>query len=214
MLCFHVFQSSLSPLMDFYWPVRSLWPEIQLLFCQRDLLQRNMLEIKSSLELMKKHKQHIFGEMDHVPASVTIQPVSYTLEKEREGFALALETKDFSPEELSVKQVGRKLRVSGKTEKKQDDGEGSYSYRCQEFRQEFDLPDGVNPETVTCSLDHDWKLHIEAPKNPSSAEEVAERVVPINCSLKVKLPQFLSSQAEGSNTNTQRNQYLCKKLIA
>uniref|UniRef100_A0A4W5QN88 SHSP domain-containing protein n=1 Tax=Hucho hucho TaxID=62062 RepID=A0A4W5QN88_9TELE len=109
--------------------------------------------------------------MDHVPASVAIQPFSYTLEKERDGFALPLETKDFSPEELSVKQVGRKLRVGGKTEKKQDDGEGSYSYRCQEFRQEFDLPEGVNPETVTCSLDHDGKLHIEAPKNPSSAEE-------------------------------------------
>uniref|UniRef100_A0A8C7RQL0 SHSP domain-containing protein n=1 Tax=Oncorhynchus mykiss TaxID=8022 RepID=A0A8C7RQL0_ONCMY len=97
---------------------------------------------------------------------------------EREGFALALETKDYSPEELSVKQMGRKLRVSGKTEKKPDDGEGSYSSRCQEFRQEFDLPDGVNPETVTCSLDHDGKLHIE----------VAERVVPINCSLDVKIP--------------------------
>ncbi|XP_029547825.1 heat shock protein 30-like [Salmo trutta] len=166
MLCSRVFQSSLSPLMDFYWPVRSLWPKVQPLLCQRYLLQRNMLEIKSSLELMEKHKQLIFGEMDYVPASVVIQPVSYTLEKEREGFALALETNDFSPEELSVKQVGRKLRVSGKTEKKQDDGKGSYSYRCQEFRQEFDLPDGVNPETVTCSLDHDWKLHIEAPKNP------------------------------------------------
>ena len=89
------------------------------------------------------------------------QPVSYTLENEREGFALALETKEYSPEELSVKQMGRKLRVSGKTEKKPDDGEGSYSSRCQEFRQEFDLPDGVNPETVTCSLDHDGKLHIE-----------------------------------------------------
>ncbi|XP_023868746.1 heat shock protein 30-like [Salvelinus sp. IW2-2015] len=200
MLCFRVFQCSLSPLMDFYRPVCSLWPEVQPLLCQQYLLQRNMLEIKSSLELMEKHQQHIFEEMDHVPASVVIQAVSYTLEKEREGFALALETKDFSPEELSVKQVGRKLRVSGKTEKKQDDGEGSYSYRCQEFRQEFDLPDGVNPETVTCSLDHDGKLHIEAPKNPSSAEEVAERVVPINCSLDVKMPQFLSSQTEGSNT--------------
>uniref|UniRef100_A0A8K9V357 SHSP domain-containing protein n=1 Tax=Oncorhynchus mykiss TaxID=8022 RepID=A0A8K9V357_ONCMY len=120
MLCSRGFQSSLSPLMDFYWPV---------------------------------HK----------------------------GFALTLDTKDFSPEELSVKQVGRKLKVSGKTEKKLDDGEGSYSYRCQEFRQEFDLPEEVNPETVTCSLAHDGKLHIQAPKNPLSCEdEVAERVVPIN----------------------------------
>ncbi|XP_041742963.1 heat shock protein 30-like [Coregonus clupeaformis] len=201
MLCSQIFQSSLSPLMDFYWPVCSLWPEVQPLFCQRDLLQRNMLELKSRLELMEKLQQHIFEEMDYVPASVVIQPVSYTLEKEGEGFALTLETKDFSPEELSVKQVGRKLRVSGKTEKKPDEMEGSYSYRCQEFRQEFYLPEGVNPETVTCSLDHDGKLHIEAPKNPLSAEEeVTERVVPINCSMDVKTPQFLSSQTEDSTT--------------
>uniref|UniRef100_A0A8K9WYF0 SHSP domain-containing protein n=1 Tax=Oncorhynchus mykiss TaxID=8022 RepID=A0A8K9WYF0_ONCMY len=116
--------------------------------------------------------------------SLTIQPVSYKHDKDGEGFALTLDTKDFSPEELSVKQVGRKLKVSGKTEKKLDDGEGSYSYRCQEFRQEFDLPEEVNPETVTCSLAHDGKLHIQAPKNPLSCEdEVAERVVPINCRL-------------------------------
>uniref|UniRef100_A0A8C8JX46 SHSP domain-containing protein n=1 Tax=Oncorhynchus tshawytscha TaxID=74940 RepID=A0A8C8JX46_ONCTS len=109
-------------------------------------------------------------------------------------------------EELSVKQVGRKLRVSGKTEKKLDDGEGSYSYRCQEFRQEFDLPEKVNPETVTCSLAHDGKLHIQAPKNTlSGEEEVAERVVPINCSLDVKTPQFLS-KTEGSITDTQKKQ--------
>uniref|UniRef100_A0A674E5P0 SHSP domain-containing protein n=1 Tax=Salmo trutta TaxID=8032 RepID=A0A674E5P0_SALTR len=172
MLCSRGFQSSLSPLMDFYWPVRSLWPEVRPLLSQRDLLQRNLLEIKSSLELMEKLQQHIFEELDNVPSSVAIQPVSYKLDKEGDGFALTLDTKDFSPEELSVKQVGRKLKVSGKTEKKLDGGE------------EFDLPERVNPETVTCSLAHDGKLHIQAQNNPLSAEEeVAERVVPINCSL-------------------------------
>uniref|UniRef100_A0A4W5M610 SHSP domain-containing protein n=1 Tax=Hucho hucho TaxID=62062 RepID=A0A4W5M610_9TELE len=206
MLCSRGFQSSFSPMMDFYWPVRSLWPEVRPLLSQRDLLQRNLLETKSSLELMAKLQQHIFEELDNVPSSVAIQPVSYQLDKEGEGFALTLDTKDFSPEELSVKQVGRKLKVSGKTEKKLDDGEGSYSYRCQEFRQEFNLPEGVNPETVTCSLAHDGKLHIQAPKNPLSAEEeVAERVVPINCSLDVKTPQFLS-KTEGSTTDTQKKQ--------
>nr|XP_046224323.1 heat shock protein 30-like [Oncorhynchus gorbuscha] len=207
MLCSRGFQSSLSPLMDFYWPVRSLWPEVRPLLSQRDLLQRNLLEIKSSLELMANFQQQIFEELDNVPSSLTIQPVSYChLDKDGEGFALTLDTKDFSPEELSVKQVGRKLKVSGKTEKKLDDGEGSYSYRCQEFRQEFDLSEKVNPETVTCSLAHDGKLHIQAPKNPlSGEEEVAERVVPINCSLDVETSQFLS-KTEESITDTQKKQ--------
>ncbi|XP_071208055.1 heat shock protein 30-like [Salvelinus alpinus] len=206
MLCSRGFQSSLSPLTDFYWPVRSLWPEVRPLLSQRDLLQRNLLEIKSSLEQMEKLQQHIFEELDNVPSSVAIQPVSYKMDKEGDGFALTLDTKDFSPEELSVKQVGRKLKVSGKTEKNLDDGEGSYSYRCQEFRQELYLPEWVNPETVTCSLAHDGKLHIQAPNNPlSGEEEVAERVVPINCSLDVKPPQFLS-KTEGSTTDTQKKQ--------
>lgn len=187
--------------MDFYWPVRSLWPEVHPLLCQRNLLQRNMLEIQSSLELMEKLHHTILKEIDHVPASVAIQPISYKLEKEGKHFALTLDTKDFSPEELSVKQVGRKLRVSGKTEKKQDDGKGSYSYRCEEFRQEFDLPEGVNPETVTCSLAHGGKLHIEVPTNPPA--EAAERVVPINCGLDVKTQQSLSSQTEGSTADSQ-----------
>uniref|UniRef100_A0A671T6P2 SHSP domain-containing protein n=1 Tax=Sinocyclocheilus anshuiensis TaxID=1608454 RepID=A0A671T6P2_9TELE len=39
--------------------------------------------------------------------------------------------------------VRRKLHVSGKTEKKQEDGKGSYSYRTQEFRRVFALPQGV-----------------------------------------------------------------------
>jgi HSP20 family molecular chaperone IbpA len=155
---------------------------------------------------MANLQQQIFEELDNVPSSLTIQPVSYKLDKDGEGFALTLDTKDFSPEELSVKQVGRKLKVSGKTEKKLDDGEGSYSYRCQEFRQEFDLPEKVNPETVTCSLAHDGKLHIQAPKNPlSGEEEVAARVVPINCSLDVETSQFLS-KTEGSITDTQKKQ--------
>ncbi|XP_071208057.1 heat shock protein 30-like [Salvelinus alpinus] len=206
MLCSRGFQSSLSPLTDFYWPVRSLWPEVRPLLSQRDLLQRNLIEIKSSLELMEKLQQHIFEELENVPSSVAIQPVSYKMDKDGDGFALTLDTKDFSPEELSVKQVGRKLKVSGKTEKNLDDGEGSYSYRCQEFRQELYLPEGVNPETVTCSLAYDGKLHIQAPNNPlSGEEEVAERVVPINCSLDVKHPQFLS-KTEGSTTDTQKKQ--------
>uniref|UniRef100_A0A8C7UGU9 SHSP domain-containing protein n=1 Tax=Oncorhynchus mykiss TaxID=8022 RepID=A0A8C7UGU9_ONCMY len=142
--------------------------------------------------------QYFYGQRSDLFSASGIyyrETFSYKHDKDGEGFALTLDTKDFSPEELSVKQVGRKLKVSGKTEKKLDDGEGSYSYRCQEFRQEFDLPEEVNPETVTCSLAHDGKLHIQAPKNPLSCEdEVAERVVPIN--LTSPLPCSVSPSGE------------------
>uniref|UniRef100_A0A3B3B5G4 SHSP domain-containing protein n=1 Tax=Oryzias melastigma TaxID=30732 RepID=A0A3B3B5G4_ORYME len=86
-----------------------------------------------------------------------------------------------SPEELSVRQVDRKLRVSGKTEKKQEDGKGSYSHRLQEFRQELDLPEGLNPEAVTCCLSPDGKLHVQAVKEEADRELSGLSESPMNC---------------------------------
>ncbi|XP_042080721.1 heat shock protein 30-like [Haplochromis burtoni] len=200
MLCSHGVQSALSPFMDFYWPVRSLWPEIKPLFYQQDLLQRNLQELCSSLELMDKLQHRILEETDPFQSSMAVQPVAVQLEKEGDKFALMLDTRGFSPEELSVRQVGRKLRVSGKTEKKQEDGKGSYSYRLQEFRQEFDLPEGLNHQTITCHLSPDGKLHIQAAKAPCVEE--AERELTIKRSSEDKAQQSVCSQAEDSRTET------------
>ncbi|GAA6216001.1 heat shock protein 30-like [Lates japonicus] len=209
MLCSHGFQSALSPFMDFYWPVRSLWPEVRPLLHQQNLLQRNLQELRSSLELMDKLQHKILEETEPFQSSVAVQPVSYQLEKEGENFGLTLDTQGFSPEELSVRQVGRKLRVSGKSEKKQKDGKGSYSYRLQEFRQEFDLPEGVNPEAVTCCLAPDGKLHIQAAKGPCVEE--AERELTINRSLEEKTQQSVAATtvtAGGSNSTQDKPEHM------
>ncbi|KAL4004928.1 vesicle-associated membrane protein 7 [Sarotherodon galilaeus] len=200
MLCSHGVQSALSPFMDFYWPVRSLWPEIKPLFYQQDLLQRNLQELRSSLELMDKLQHRILEETEPFQSSMAVQPFSCQLEKEGDKFGLTLDTRGFAPEELSVRLVGRKLRVSGKTEKKQEDGKGSYSYRLQEFRQEFDLPEGLNPEAITCHLSPDGKLHIQAAKAPCVEE--AERELTIKRSSEDKPQQSVCSQAEDSRTET------------
>ncbi|XP_044189577.1 heat shock protein 30-like [Thunnus albacares] len=200
MLCSHGFQSALSPCRQFYWPVRSLWPEVKPLIYQDDLLQRNLQEMHRSLELMHKLQYKILVEMEPFQTSVATQPVSYQLEKKGEHFVLTLDTQGFSPEELSVKQVGNKLRISGKTEKKQEDGKGSYSYIRQEFRQEFDLPKGLNPETISCYLAPDGKLHIQAAK--ALCVEEAERELTIKRSLEEKTQQSPSSQPEDSSTET------------
>uniref|UniRef100_A0A3P8RB32 SHSP domain-containing protein n=1 Tax=Astatotilapia calliptera TaxID=8154 RepID=A0A3P8RB32_ASTCA len=191
MLCSHGVQSALSPFMDFYWPVRSLWPEIKPLFYQQDLLQRNLQELCSSLELMDKLQHRILEETHPFQSSMAVQPVTVQLEKEGDKFALMLDTRGFSPEELSV---------SGKTEKKQEDGKGSYSYRLQEFRQEFDLPEGLNPQTITCHLSPDGKLHIQAAKAPCVEE--GERELTIKRSSEDKAQQSVCSQAEDSRTET------------
>ncbi|XP_070780766.1 heat shock protein 30-like [Enoplosus armatus] len=198
MLCSHGLQSALSPVMDFYWPVRSLWPEVKPLLYQQDLLQRNLQELRSSLELMDKLQHRILEETEPFQTSVAVQPASCRLEKEGEHFGLTLDAQGFSPEELSVRQVGRKLRVSGKTEKKQEDGDGSFSYRRQEFRQEFDLPEGPSPEAVTCYLAPDGKLHIQAAKAPCVEE--AERELTIKRRSEEETQQSVCSHTEGSST--------------
>ncbi|XP_048062080.1 heat shock protein 30-like [Megalobrama amblycephala] len=165
MLIPHGFQPSFSSLMGTEWPVqRSLCPEITALHRHAEVLQ----EERSSLE---KLQQQIFEE---------IYPVSCAVERDGSRFALTLDTRDFSPEELSVRQVGRKLQVCGKTQKKQEDpGKGSYSCRIQEFRRVFDLPEGVNPEGLSCSMADGGKLYIQAPVNQRS--EDAERKISTDC---------------------------------
>uniref|UniRef100_A0A3P8SK44 Heat shock protein, alpha-crystallin-related, b9-like n=1 Tax=Amphiprion percula TaxID=161767 RepID=A0A3P8SK44_AMPPE len=191
MLCPSVFQQSpvtMRPFLDLHWPVRSLWPETRPLFYQIEQeMIRHMQEMRQNMEYMERLHQKIFEETDHTSSSSTavFKPIAFQeLGRDGSSFALSLDTKEFSPEELSVKQVGRKLRVSGRTEKKQDDGKGSYSYRCQEFRQEFDLPDGVDPETVTCSL-VGGRLQIQAPRE-TAANDGKERIVPISYTSAVK----------------------------
>uniref|UniRef100_A0A8C9SAR6 Heat shock protein, alpha-crystallin-related, b9-like n=1 Tax=Scleropages formosus TaxID=113540 RepID=A0A8C9SAR6_SCLFO len=197
-----VLPSSFSPLMDFHWPVRSLWPETRPLFFRIEQeMMRHMQEMKQSLEFMEKLHQKIFEEIDHVPASMALKPISFKVDNEGQNFALTLDTKDFSPEELAVKQVGRKLRVSGKSEKKQEDGKGSFSYKCQEFRQELDLPEDVNPEDVICSLS-EGQLRIQAAR--SAVPALKERVVPIDCAPGVKSLAAQSPNMENKDNESQQ----------
>ncbi|KAM9348699.1 heat shock protein beta-11-like [Symphorus nematophorus] len=188
MLCPSVFQPSpvsMRPFLDVHWPVRSLWPETRPLFYQVEQeMMRQLQEMRQSVEFMERLHQKIFEEIDHTSSSssptAAFRPIAFQELGSRDAgaFALSLDTKEFSPQELSVKQVGRKLRVSGRTEKKTEDERGSYSYSCQEFRQEFDLPDGVDPDAVTCSL-VGGRLQIQAPRE-RAVHDGKERVVPIN----------------------------------
>lgn len=205
MLCPSVFQPSpvtMRPFLDLHWPVRSLWPETRPLFYQLEQeMIRHMTEMRQSMEYMERLHQKIFEDIDQTSSFTGVfKPIAFQdVGRDGSSFALSLDTKEFSPEELSVKQVGRKLRVSGRTEKKKEDEKGSYSYRCQEFRQEFDLPDGVDPEAVTCSL-VGGRLQIQAPRE-RAANDGKERVVPISVT---SAPAITSSDGgpEGGSTSS------------
>ncbi|KAL6097078.1 uncharacterized protein ACO6RY_06255 [Pungitius sinensis] len=196
MLCSYGFQSALSPFTGLHWPARRLWPDVKPLLHQQDLLQRNLQDLCSSLELMDKLHQEILEETEAFQTSVALQEVSHQLDTEGENFDLTLDTRGFLPEELSVRQVGRKLTLSGKAERKQEDGEGSYSYSRREFRQEFDLPEGPDPEALTCYLAPDGKLHIQAARAPCGDHK--EKELTIQKSLEEKAQTSVSAQTQGA----------------
>uniref|UniRef100_UPI00398E7E3C heat shock protein 30C-like n=1 Tax=Pristiophorus japonicus TaxID=55135 RepID=UPI00398E7E3C len=98
--------------------------------------------------------------------------------KDGDGFSLSLDVQRLSPEELKVKVFGRKVLVTGKHEKKSDDGSGSYSYKYEEFRREFQLPEDVDAQALNCCLSQDGRLKVQAPRLALPA--VNGRTVPIN----------------------------------
>ena len=66
--------------------------------------------------------------------------------------------KEFKPDEVMVKTVDKKLQISAKHE---EQVQGRTTMR--EFSKELELPDNVDPNSVTASMSEDGKLIIEAP---------------------------------------------------
>uniref|UniRef100_V9L6Y8 Heat shock protein beta-11 n=1 Tax=Callorhinchus milii TaxID=7868 RepID=V9L6Y8_CALMI len=95
------------------------------------------------------------------------------------GLAVSLGVRKFSPEQLSVKVVGRKVLVSGRWEERREEGaDGCCSYRREEFEREYALPEGVDEQALSCSLSHEGVLHIQAPLRTLAAGR--ERIVSIS----------------------------------
>lgn len=90
---------------------------------------------------------------------------------DKKGFKVALDMKDFKPNEFVVKTVDNMVVVEGKVERK-DDKEGSFS---REFLRRYVLPDNFDTNKVESTLTSDGVLTITAPHPPSN-----ERIVQVN----------------------------------
>ena len=71
-----------------------------------------------------------------------------------------LDVRHFDPSEISVKVEDNSIKVSGKREKKSEDGK---HYEFREYQQHFTVPDNVNVEELKSQLDQKGILRIEAP---------------------------------------------------
>jgi HSP20 family molecular chaperone IbpA len=85
---------------------------------------------------------------------------------------LRFDVSQYTPEEIVVKTVDRKLLVHAKHEEKT---ESKSVYR--EYNREFLLPEGTNPELIKSSLSKDGILTVEA---PLPALTSGEKMIPIS----------------------------------
>uniref|UniRef100_A0A023FHI9 Putative alpha crystallins n=1 Tax=Amblyomma cajennense TaxID=34607 RepID=A0A023FHI9_AMBCJ len=89
-------------------------------------------------------------------------------------FAINVDTRNFSPEEITVKTKDNSIVIHGKHEEKSDD-RGCYVKR--EFTRRYILPEDVDPESVKCHLTPTGYLALEAPrKNPPKPKDVGKPI--------------------------------------
>ncbi|XP_072927987.1 heat shock protein beta-11-like [Hemitrygon akajei] len=166
----------------FQQPVHTLWPVPLTVFEPLECnVWKQVEEMRKGMNFMERIFEELakefWGERPRIRAGAE-GGQNGTVDKSGDGFSVSLDVPRFSPEELKVKVLGRKVLVTGKYEKKSDDGSGSYSYRLEEFRREFQLPEGVDAQSVKCCLTQDGVLKVQAPRLALTA--VDERIVPIN----------------------------------
>ncbi|KFM61320.1 Protein lethal(2)essential for life, partial [Stegodyphus mimosarum] len=90
-------------------------------------------------------------------------------------FQVMLNVKHFRPDEIDVKTVDNFVVIHGKHEEHADE----HGFVSREFTRRYQLPDDVEPDTITSSLSQDGVLTIQAPRKALEPPPKNERVVPI-----------------------------------
>lgn len=115
-----------------------------------------------------KSENHSGSWMDDLNSSTLMQNGS-----DGKSLKLRFDVSEYAPEEILVKTIDNKLKVSAKHEEKTPN---KTIYR--EYNREFMLPMGTNPELIKSSLSKDGILTIEAPV--PAIESFKERTIPID----------------------------------
>lgn len=193
MLCrMHLAPFASSSLASRLGTVRTLWPHAETIFTELQQEMEKAREFMSSFEQLLSNHGAIAAE--------TTPSTSMTLPQgSGDGFSVCQDVKNFAPEQLSVKVVGRKVVLVGQKETQNVDEKGSFSYKYEVLKREWDVPEEVDAEALTCSLSKDGQLRIEAPKLALPA--AAERNVPIQVS--PAAPQTGPASEDGATTKAQ-----------
>ncbi|NXN17516.1 HSPBB protein, partial [Indicator maculatus] len=171
MLCrMHLAPFASSSLASQLGTVRTLWPHAETIFAELQQEMERARQFMSSFEQLLSSQ--VATAMERAP-SANAAPTQGS----GEGFSICQDVKNFVPEQLSVKVVGRKVVLVGQKETQSTDEKGSFSYKYEVLKREWDVPEEVDAEALTCSLSKEGQLRIEAPRLALPA--APERSVPI-----------------------------------
>jgi len=119
----------------------------------------------------------------------------------------------FKPEEIQIRVTkDKKVVVEAKQEMKKTDEEGFQSYQMREYKQTVDVPDNVDIEQLTSSINQEGLLTISAPflALPEPEKDQKEEVIteemkldeePSDSSNEANENKSESSKEDGSNMN-------------
>uniref|UniRef100_A0A8C9FK42 SHSP domain-containing protein n=1 Tax=Pavo cristatus TaxID=9049 RepID=A0A8C9FK42_PAVCR len=197
MLCrLHFMPPTSGSLFPWLGPVRTLWPHPGTLFAE---LEREIrMEMERARQFMSSFEQLLSSGSSSNRVSIERAPSSSAAltQGSGEGFSVCQDVKDFAPEQLSVKVVGRKVVLVGQKETQSTDEKGSFSYKYEVLKREWDVPEEVDAEALTCSLSSEGQLRIEAPRLAQPPPN--ERNVPI------QLPAAAAQPAANTEDGAER----------
>ncbi|XP_026720519.1 heat shock protein 30C-like isoform X1 [Athene cunicularia] len=171
--------------------MRTLWPYSESIFTEMPTVEK-IREFMNSFEQLLSSQGAAAAE--RAPSTGTA-----LTQGSGEGFSVCQDVKDFSPEQLSVKVVGRKVVLVGQKETQSTDETGSFSYKYEVLKREWDVPEEVDAEALTCSLSKEGQLRIEAPRLALPA--ASERNVPIQ--VNPAAPQPGAASEDGATSKAQ-----------
>uniref|UniRef100_A0A8C8RCB2 SHSP domain-containing protein n=1 Tax=Pelusios castaneus TaxID=367368 RepID=A0A8C8RCB2_9SAUR len=158
----HLLPTLHNPRAPWPGPERTLWPAPGALLAEME--QELLQKMEAAREFASSILDRVAGRGSNSPSEEPDQSSRTALSPgTAEPFAVHQDVKDFVPEELVVKLVGRKLLLTGRKETQSKDAKGSCSYKHEVFKREWDVPEAVDTDRLTCSVSREGQLRIEAP---------------------------------------------------
>ncbi|NWI12469.1 HSPBB protein, partial [Crypturellus soui] len=129
-------------------PVRTLWPQPGAL----------LAELERELRLEMERARDVVSSFERLFSTAGAASAAGSSD---EGFCVSQDVKDFAPEQLSVKVVGRKVVLLAQRETQSADAQGAFSYKYEVLKREWEVPREADAEALSCSL-RDGRLRIAA----------------------------------------------------